>query len=128
MCKDEISIKKDFFDIQVDSFDSFFVQLYGYSIIHLDGEQKNIQGLSTTKFLINKTPVGGKCFIKQEKDEWTDAYTGFALVELLKLSCDNDWKDPENHRISKYQFKCEYHLQISIQGEDLKMSCYFEAL
>jgi hypothetical protein len=37
--------------------------------------------------------------------EWMDTNAGLALIQEFKVECDEEWIDPNQHRISKYVFK-----------------------
>ena len=64
------------------------------------------------KFIINDPPENGTCWIRIRsfdglgREVWSPAKTGKALVDEFLIGCQ-DWKDPNDHLITKYVFKRE---------------------
>ena len=62
--------------------------------------------------LINDPPENGTCWVRilshdaLGREVWSPAKTGKALVDEFLIGCQ-DWKDPNDHLITKYVFKRE---------------------
>ena len=67
-------------------------------------------GYTETTIKINQPPTSGSCSIQAYdniKDVWYQTNAGTALVQKFKLTCNDKWVDPDQHRIVKYVFKMQ---------------------
>ena len=112
-----MSLKQKFFEIQHEQFDSFKLSLDVTKSVKIGGKRSFAYGNTDFTILINDPPLNGSCYMHVKDlttDSWVEAYTGTSLIDTFRLYCDNDWIDPNKHRIVKYAFRLQNNEDGSI--------------
>ena len=109
----ELSLQEGFFHIQDFALKTFQLALTTNKSMEIRGKLVIGSGYTETAIRINQPPTSGNCFFKAYddiKDTWYETSAGVALIQTFKLACDDQWVDPDQHRIVKYAFKCNIML------------------
>lgn len=106
----DLSIKQIFFDIQSEPIKQFHLSLDVTKTNQVGGKLVNTTGYTEFTIFINDPPVNGSCYAYVEdpvSKQWVDFDAGTALIDSFKIFCDDEWVDPNKHRVVKYAFKLE---------------------
>ena len=106
----DLSIKEIFFDIQREPIKQFHLSLDVTKTNEVAGKLVNATGYTEFTIFVNDPPVNGSCYAYIEdpvSNQWVDFDAGTALIASFKIYCDDEWVDPNKHRIVKYAFKLE---------------------
>ena len=105
----DLSIQQFFFDIQDKGLKQFHLSLNVIKTREIGGRLVNATGYTEFTIFINDPPVNGSCYayLKDSEGQWVDFDAGTALIDYFKVYCDNEWVDPNKHRVVKYAFKLE---------------------
>jgi hypothetical protein len=106
----ELSIQQKFFELQTSGIKEFVLKLNITKKVWDGRKWDYSSGTAYLNIVINDPPENGTCTIKlpaldaEGKEVLVPAHTGRSMLDEFTIQC-GDWKDPNDHTITKYIFK-----------------------